>query len=507
VVQARLFLAATLASALVVRPALAQPPPDIPWGPAPPAAPWQAPPAFEPPPSPPPPWTSGYHNGNFFLRSSDDIFRLYVQGRVHADFYDAFGPHLAGLPPGGAVAQGFSLRRARLELAGEFFQQWQWQLGAEFAPSAADNVAATSGALACKPDATGALACNPQESPVDNPTAKPAPTDAFVNYAPTPWANVQVGQYYLPFSLENRISDNTTAFLERALVIRTIAAPLQRDIGAMLWGESPNGLLYYAVGVFNGDGPNRPNPDGRFDVAGRALVRPLAGSTRGHARWAQLGASVHAGSRDPAKVGYDVPALTTSEGFTFWKPTYTDSAGNLVHILPSAQQLAVGGDVYFPVGDFDFTGEVVYARYETREAVDGFQLAAQSARLGALEGFGWYAQASYWVIGDHDVVGFPSYGRPIHVDLSQPERRAVHGVQLVARVDQLALKYSGASRGGADDSKTPTGDVKANSFTLGVSYWATRHLRVSVNYGYYDLPGRSAVPTLHELSGRVGVQF
>jgi hypothetical protein len=431
-----------------------------------------------------------------------------VQGRVHADFYDAFGPGLSGLAPGQAVPQGFSLRRARLELGGEFFQQWQWQLGAEFAPSAADNVAATTDSLACKVNGTTSyLSCNPQENPVDNPSSKPAPTDAFVNYAPSPWANVQMGQFYLPFTLENRISDNTTVFLERALVIRTVAVPLQRDIGAMFWGESPDRVLYYTIGIFDGDGPNRPNPDGRFDVAGRAFIRPFGKWTGDGIRWAQIGASFHGGSRDGTKVGYDMSPLTTSEGFTFWKTTYTDSLGRLIHVIPSGAQTAVAGDVYVPVGNFDFTAEFVYADYDTREAVDGFQLSPFTERLGDLKGYGYYAQATYWVFGDHHVIGHPSYARPIHLDFTKPQERPAHGLQLAARVDQLALKYEGSSRGGADDGKTPTGDVNVTSFALGVNYWATRHVRVSPNYTYYALPSRSPVSTLHEVSARVGVQF
>ncbi|HEX8792233.1 MAG TPA: porin [Polyangiaceae bacterium] len=468
--------------------------------------------AQEPEDPPPPPAqdgrSAGYHNGTFFIRTPDDVFRLYVQGRVHVDYYAAFGPGLVNLAPGQSVAQGFSLRRARLEMAGEFFQQWQWQLGAEFAPSADDNVAATMASLACKADPkSGAESCSPQENPVDNATMKPAPTDAFVNYGPSPWANVQVGQYYVPFTLENRISDNTTSFLERALVIRTIAVPLQRDIGAMFWGESPDRLFYYAVGVFNGDGPNRPNVDTRYDLAGRAFVRPLVRSTRSSTKWAQVGVSVHGGSRDATKVGYDMPALTTSEGFTFWRPTYTDSHGRLLHTIPSAAQEAFAGDVFVPVGNFDFMSEFVYAHYDTREVVDGMQLSPFTERLGALSGWGLYAQVGYWLVGDHEILGYPSYGRPIHVDLTQPQRPAQHGLQVVARVDGLALNYSGASRGGSNDPKTPNGDIDVTSFALGVNYWATRHLRVSANYTYYDLPAHALVSSLHEVSARVGVQF
>ena len=40
------------------------------------------------------------------------------------------------------------------------------------------------------------------------------------------------------------------------MAVRNLGAPLQRDIGAMLWGESPSRGVYYAVAVLNGDGPN-----------------------------------------------------------------------------------------------------------------------------------------------------------------------------------------------------------------------------------------------------------
>jgi len=93
------------------------------------------------------------------------------------------------------------------------------------------------------------------------------------------------------------------------------------------------------------------------------------------------------------------------------------------------------------------------------------------------------------------------------VDFTQPQKAAQHGLQAVARFDQLTLKYQGESRGGTANARTPDGDVDVSSFTLGVNYWATRHLRVSVNYGYYALPSSSAISSLHEVSARVGVQF
>jgi hypothetical protein len=439
-------------------------------------------------------WTAGYHNGSFFLRDKSDIFRLYVQGRVHADWLDQFGAGVASLPPGNGIEGGFFLRRARIELAGEFYEVWQWWLGAEFSSATSiDNAAGNQTTPTCTVNAASAISCANKENPVENPTVKAIPTDVFVNYGPSSWTNVQVGQFYLPFTLENRISDNTTAFLERSLAVRNLGAPLQRDIGAMFWGESPDRVVYYTVGVFNGDGPNRPNADGRYDVSGRVVVRPLVSSSLSSMKWAQIGFSARAGSRDPAYVGYDLPSLTTQGGFPFWKPTYKDSLGRTLHIIPSSSQWAVAGDVYLPVDGFDLTAEFVYANDNTREAVDGFQLSPFTERTGQLKGYGWYAQAGYWIVGDHDIVGPPTYGRPIHVDLTKPQKRPQRGLQVLAKFEQLRLTYEGSSRGGASDPNTPNGDIDVDAVEFGVNYWATKHLRVGLNYSLYMFPGSAPV--------------
>ncbi len=487
--------------------------------------------------------SAGYHNGNFLIHSPDDVFRLYIMGRVHADWIDQLAAGGSKLPPGSGINDGFFLRRARLELAGEFFQTWQWQVGAEFSSSTAiDNPAATQATPICTLSAkTNTPTCTTvQTNPVEAATVKSIPTDVFVNYAPSPWANVEVGQFYLPFTMENRISDNTTPFLERSLAVRDVGAPLQRDIGAMFWGEAPNRSVYYAVAVMNGDGPNRVNVDTRYDFAARLVVRPFGSD--GPMKWGQIGMSAKYGLRDPAKVAYDLPSLTTQDGFAFWKPTYKDSSGQLVHIIPSHDQLGIAGDVYVPYRNFDLTGEFVYVVDDTREATDGTQLSLSSQRLGQLEGYAWYAQVGYWFVGSQDIIGYTSYGRPIHVDLSKPQQPPEHGVQGVAKFEQMHLWYEGASRGGAPNSKTPNGDIQVDAVEFGVNYWATKHLRVGLNYAVYLFPdsapvtpssaggpfqtstqravapgqlvasgadnsARDSSHTLHEISARVGVQF
>jgi hypothetical protein len=388
---------------------------------------------------------------------------------------------------------------------------------------------------------SGADTCVDASNPVEAPLQRPAVTDAFVNYGPSPWVNLQIGQYLLPFTMENRVADNTTPFLERSLVSRGLGAPFTRDIGAMFWGQEEHALVYYSIGLYNADGPNRTNADNRFDVVGRVFTRPLLNAHGSVLENAQIGASGRVGSRDSQLVGYDVPSLTTQGGFAFWKATYRDSLNRTIHIIPSAEQGAVAGELYVPIDRFDLTSEIVYAVSNTREAVDGYQLSPFTERTTRLTGYAYYLQLGAWVMGNRDIIGGgPSYGKPAHVDLKTPQKTPARGLQLLAKIEQLHETYS--ARVGTLDAKTPLGDIDVTTMAYGANYWATRHLRVGLNYSYYAFPSseptsasvtggpvqtatqRAQAPaqalakgaedtardnghTLHELQLRVGVQF
>ncbi|MGO9708654.1 MAG: porin [Polyangiaceae bacterium] len=461
------------------------------------------------PPSAP---TSGWHSGTFFLRDPDDNFRLYVQGRVHVDYTSFYGPGVNSLAPANALKDGFFLRRVRLEMAGEFFQRWQWQLSAEMSSaSTTSDVGAQNVSPTCGYNASGVETCVNQSSPVEAATVNPIPTDNFVNYAADPAFNIQVGQYLLPFSFENRISDNTTPFMERSLPVRNLGAPTQRDIGAMVWGDLAGGLVGYSLGIYNGDGPNRPNQDDRFDGYARVVLHPFVGD--GDARWTQFGLSGRIGSRDPKLIGYDLPSLTTQSGYVFWKPNYKDSYGRINHIIPSEWQSAAGADMFLPLDRFDITAEAILANLQTREAIDGAQLSPYTQRTGALYGFSSYVQVGVWVLGDRSIVGFPGTGKPLHIDLTKPSTVVPgNGVEILAKWEHLAVDYEGASRGGVNDKKTPNGTTEVEAFSLGVNYWATKHVRATVNYVLNTFPDGSAGSPIignlmHEVAARVGVQF
>ncbi len=435
--------------------------------------------------------TAGWHQGLFFLRDRTDNFRLYLQGRLNLDGYAPFGPGVSDLAAGSGLQPTLFIRRVRTEVSGELLKVFQYKIEGEWGQSTADNPAGQAGSSSCSVDGAGTRTCTDRAAAIGTATQRPATQDAFINYRASDAFNAQVGQFKVPFGYENRSSENFSPFMESSLPTRALAAPLVRDLGIMLWGDVSE-TLFYSVGVFNGDGPNRPNADRRFDTMGRVFVRPLSGQP-GALKGLHVGASARWGSRDGDLVGYDSSSMTTQGGFAFWRPTYTSSAGALTHILPSGDQRAIAGEVFVPVGIFDLTAELVYSSSQTREAVDGFQLLGEQRR-GRLNGLGYYVQLGAWLMGDRAVVGKRGYGTPTRLDLNKPAKAEFpHAVEVLVRFEQLNADYAGSTRGGADDSRTANGDIKVNAGAIGVNYWFTKHVRLTANGLLYSFPDAAPV--------------
>jgi len=425
---------------------------------------------------------------HFYLRDSNDDFRLYFSGRAHIDAYFPFGAGVSESAAGSGVEPTFFLRRARPELAGEFLGRWQWMVAGDWGRTAVANGNGQTTSESCTIK-TGAQTCTLRASPVEAPSYTAQPTDVFINFRAASFFNLEVGQIRIPFSLENRTSENHTPFVESSLPVRTLGAPLIRDIGIMAWGESDKSLVHYEIGLFNGDGPNITNQDSNFDGIGRVFAHPFT-TTHSPLEGLQIGASGHYGVRSARTVGYDYPALTTQEGYPFWKPTYTDSNGNLIHIIPSANQITVGGELYWPVSIVDITSEIIYADHDTREARDGYQTAyPYTERYGDMKGFSYYAQLSVWLFGDRQYVRRPGYLDPPHIDFTKPLPPSRSSFELLAKFEQLHLTYSSAARGGTPDSKSPDGNIDVDVLSFGVNFWATRRVRVTLDYDLNIFPG------------------
>jgi hypothetical protein len=317
--------------------------------------------------------------------------------------------------------------------------------------------------------------------------------------------------------------------MERSVAIRGFAFPSNKEIGLTLWGEIGKDKAFnYEVGIFGGDGQNRPQVDNRVDVLGRVFVRPLKGVIEDLEKL-QIGLSAKHGDRDPDYVGYDYPAIASGHGFVLWAPTYRDKAGRIIHIIPSGAQNEIGGEVRVPFKRFEARAELYYVANRTREGVEGYQL-TNTERLGRVKGVAWYTQLSAWPLGDAFVNGDPGMMRPPHIDFAKkPDLKK--GLEVYGIIAGVNGDYDGASRGGGYDEKTPGAPGVAKNITimqygLGATYWYTKFVRATLNYNLYHtplsttsenmalVPGNLVKPSadkeahvLHEIGTRLGLWF
>jgi len=419
---------------------------------------------------------AGYRSGYFYLRDTNDNYRLYLQGRAHIDFYSYAGPGVSDT----TLKPTMFLRRARPELSGEFFHRWWFMIAGDFGATAIDNPKGTNETSAAAPG-TLPSATTARYNAAETAKVSAAPTDVFINFRAAQWLNLQMGQFDAPFTMENRTSEKWgTPFMERSMTVRDVAVPTQKQIGLMAWGE-PAKEVYYSIGLFDGEGQNRPNVDSRFDVFARAYVLPLASSRTDALKNLQLGASVRYGSRDHNYVDYDVPSLTTQGQYAFWNPTYASSQGT-THIIYSGPEQGIAFEARIPYGLFDVTSEAAIINKATREALEGFE-ATSSQRFGSMRGYSYYVELGFWPLGNRDINGMPGVQNMPHVDFSKPDPETPpRALQLLAKWEQVRLNYSSARRLGTPDPQNIDGDIKVDAFSLGANYWLTKHLRFTVNY-------------------------
>lgn len=438
----------------------------------------------------------GFHQEKFFLRDPSDSLRLYPGALLQLDARAAFGRGVRSLSDelGGEALRARSIvRRARLELGGQIQGAWSFLLSGDFAG--------------------------------ERPHTEHALVDVELHRA----LHVSVGQQLVPFTMENRTYEPGYAWMERPLAVR-FAQPFDKDIGVMLWGETRRSLLRYEVGFFGGDGPNKAAVDDRGDLAARVVARPLA-FTDSIARDVHVGVSATYGMRQLANVNYRAEPLTTDGGFAFWD-TRISSNGRLAEIKPSGRQLGLAGELRVPVSRIDLRFEFVYVQRNTRESYVDAPV-SETNHVGRLEGTAFYGHLGVWLLGDPSLRPPPGQFRPPRVDLRRGARPAPErGLELAIRFESMSASYDRAARDpGAPELGRDACDrlqcIDVRALGAGLSYHATRHASVMLNYSYYVFPdsgtpdshptnaavapgnlnGHAGAHQLHELAGRLQVFF
>lgn len=124
--------------------------------------------------------------------------------------------------------------------------------------------------------------------------------DAWLNFRPWSFAQLQTGKFKSPMGLERLQSATALTFIERAFP--TQVAP-NRDIGLQLQGDLREGFAQYQLAVMNGvldGGSSDSDSNDAFDVLGRLFVHPFQETAIEPLQGLGVGAAVSYGRQDGA---------------------------------------------------------------------------------------------------------------------------------------------------------------------------------------------------------------
>jgi phosphate-selective porin OprO/OprP len=272
-----------------------------------------------------------------------------------------------------AIDDRFRLRRARINLAGDFAEQFDFKLEGEFEQS---DVTLTVR------DATGrTLASNSTRTEF-------GATDLFINWHQFPEFQVKFGQYKAPFGFEQLSPDPKLFTLERSQV--TSALTPERQVGIQIWGKpfanafpEQKDLLTYYAGMFNGNGRNiSVNDNDQYMFAGRLDLQPWKGKVAGEETWVRFGAN-GLSSRDSSGTVLS-PAGTLRVNSDGSLSTFTANS--------RAERTGYGFDGSFHWGPFDLIGEYLSERYESQRSN------ALAPGFPTFRADGYYIQGTYFIV-------------------------------------------------------------------------------------------------------------
>jgi len=305
-------------------------------------------------------------------------FKLTLGGFIQANFEGGDVSAFEGRFGLSALKDRFRLRRARINLTGDFAEQFDFKVEGDFEQS--DSAITAISKVDVKTGKTTTV--------TNSNRTEFSGTDIFVNWHAIPEANIKIGQWKAPFGLEQLTPDTKLFFPERSLPTGAITP--DRQIGVQIWGKpltniwpQQKDLITYYAGIFNGNGRNFNNNDNNnFMYVGRLELQPFKGKLLGQDASLRLGGDI-LNSRDDA--GTVISSTANLK---------VNADGSLsAFTLPGAdERTAWSLDASFNLGPLDIIGEYF------SEDVWGRTVAGVTPGFHDFSPHGWYVQGSYFII-------------------------------------------------------------------------------------------------------------
>jgi phosphate-selective porin OprO and OprP len=295
-----------------------------------------------------------------YVQQRGPELKLVLGGYIQTNFEDGAVFAFNGNFGQTAINDRFRLRRARVNLTGDFAEQFDFKVEGDFAQG--DGISS-------------------------NRTAFSA-TDIFVNWHRFDEAQIKIGQWKAPFGLEQITPDTSLLMIERTLPTGAITP--ERQIGIQLWGKpfaniwpDQKDLLTYYAGIFNGNGRNfSVNDNNNFMYVGRLDSTLFKSKIWGQESFLKLGADV-LNSRDAQGTN-----ISNSGNLL----VNTDGSLSPFTLPGSDERTAWSVDAWFELGRFDLIGEY-FEEYVNGRTVNGVPPGFANFTTD-----GYYITAAYFLI-------------------------------------------------------------------------------------------------------------
>jgi phosphate-selective porin OprO and OprP len=374
----------------------------------------------------------------FSLKSADSNFVLRIGGYVQADgrFYLDNKANYG--------TDTFVMRRVRPILEGTVYQDFDFRLMPDFG-----NGAASSTIL----------------------------QDAWVEWHYWPWLKIRAGKYKPPVGLEQLQRDTWTVFAERGLPSDLIP---QRDVGLQVSGDLFDGVVSYAVGVFNGvvdngiaDLDSSPPKDGD----GRIFVQPFKTTDIDPLKGFGFGVGGTIGDEQPSSTTTNLPTYKTTGQNAFF--TYNDKG-----VAPDGLEYRITPQGYYYWGPLGLLGE--------------YAIAEEQMRNGALRNYvyntAWQVEGSFVLTGEN-----ASYNGVVPRHPFDPKARGLGAFEVVARFGQLDVDHNAFNvnpTSGGTRFADPTKEAQqATEWGVGLNWYLNKDVKFVLDYEQTAFEGGAGVTT------------
>jgi len=313
--------------------------------------------------------------------------KLVLGGFIQANLEDGDVSAFEGRFGLNALKDRFRLRRARINLSGEFAENFDFKIEGDFEQSDA-SITALKSITTTTDNTTGDIESIKTTTVSNSTRTEFSGTDIFINWHQFPEAQIKVGQWKAPFGLEQITPDTKLFMIERSLP--TGALTPERQVGVQLWGKpfanvwpDQKDLVTYYAGIFNGNGRNvNTNDNNNFMYVGRLELLPWHGKLLGQESSLKLGGDV-LNSRDDT--GTNIAPSGNLK-------VNADGSLSSFSLPGAAERTGWSLDAWLNIGPFDLIGEYL------SEDVNGRTVSGVAPGFADFDPSGWYVQGSYFLI-------------------------------------------------------------------------------------------------------------